>query len=187
MNTISPKKDPSVYAARPGEEQIESHTLAIIVANEPGVLARIVGLFSGRGYNIESLTVAETDHAQGLSRITVVSNGTPDVIEQIIAQVERLVPVQSVRDLTTFGDYVQRELALAKIAGNAGEQEKVLDAVSAFDVKIARQDDEYCLIECSGKSSEIEKFLKSLEGFDVRCVSRTGVAALSCRKDTLHV
>jgi len=183
----SKEKKQSVYAARPGEEWIESHTLAMIVANEPGVLARVIGLFSGRGYNIESLNVAETDHAQGMSRITIVSSGTPEVIQQIIAQLDRLVPVQSVRDLTTFGDYVQRELVLAKVAGDTAALEKAKGVAAAFDAKVAKEDEGYCLLECSGPSERVEEFMQALAPFDVRCASRTGVAALSCRKDTLHI
>jgi len=93
---------------------IEKHTIAVLVDNEPGVLARVIGLFSGRGYNIESLTVAEVDRAHGLSRITVVTSGTPMIIEQIKAQLGRLVPVHAVRDLTAEGAHVGRELALIR-------------------------------------------------------------------------
>src|SRR5579883_1345243 len=96
---------------------IERHTVAVLVDNEPGVLARVIGLFSGRGYNIESLTVAETDRANNLSRITVVTSGTPMIIEQIKAQLSRLVPVHAVHDLTQEGAHVERELALIKVAG----------------------------------------------------------------------
>src|SRR6266446_8377834 len=98
-------------------DAIERHTMAVLVDNEPGVLARVIGLFSGRGYNIESLTVAETDPAKNLSRITIVTSGTPMIIEQIKAQLSRLVPVHTVRDLTAEGPHVARELALVKVAG----------------------------------------------------------------------
>ena len=105
----------SAYELRdPHAEVIESHTLAVIVDNEPGVLARVIGLFSGRGYNIESLTVAETDHQGHRSRITIVTTGTPQVIEQIKAQLGRMVPVHEVHDLTVEGSSVERELALLK-------------------------------------------------------------------------
>src|SRR5256885_9684062 len=99
----------------PNDPQVERHTMVVTVDNEPGVLARVIGLFSGRGYNIESLTVAEVDAAQQLSRITVVTSGTPMVIEQIKAQLSRLVPVHAVRDLTIEGAHVERELALIKV------------------------------------------------------------------------
>ena len=98
---------------------IERHTIAVLVDNEPGILARVVGLFSGRGYNIESLTVAEVDRANNLSRITIVTSGTPMIIEQIKAQLSRLVPVHKVHDLTDEGPYVEREMALIKVAGRA--------------------------------------------------------------------
>jgi len=99
--------------------EIETHTIAVLVDNEPGVLARVIGLFSGRGYNIESLTVAEIDRANSLSRITVVTSGTPMIIEQIKAQLSRLVPVHAVRDLTEEGPHVARELVLIKMVGRA--------------------------------------------------------------------
>src|SRR5471030_3256640 len=96
---------------------IERHTIAVLVDNEPGILARVVGLFSGRGYNIDSLTVAEVDRGNNLSRITIVTSGTPMIIEQIKAQLSRLVPVHKVHDLTAEGPFVERELALIKVAG----------------------------------------------------------------------
>src|SRR5881227_3950311 len=105
------------YPAATGAQAIESHTLAVIVDNEPGVLARVIGLFSGRGYNIDSLTVSETEHQKHLSRITIVTTGTPMVIEQIKNQLERLVPVHRVIDLTTSGPAIQRELAMVKVRG----------------------------------------------------------------------
>src|SRR3954464_12974928 len=107
----------SAYFIAKETEKPENHTLSVLVDNEPGVLARVIGLFSGRGYNIESLTVAEVDAAERLSRITVVTSGTPMIIEQIKAQLSRLVPVHAVRDLTVEGPHVERELALIKVAG----------------------------------------------------------------------
>src|ERR1700736_5713480 len=104
------------------ETAAERHTLAVLVENEPGVLARVIGLFSGRGYNIESLTVAETDRANNLSRITIVTSGTPMVIEQIKAQLSRLVPIHAVHDLTAEGPHVERELALVKVAGSGDKR-----------------------------------------------------------------
>ncbi|HJN22905.1 MAG TPA: acetolactate synthase small subunit, partial [Rhodospirillales bacterium] len=100
------------------DENIQFHTIAILVNNEPGVLARVIGLFSGRGYNIDSLTVAEVKHSENLSRITIVTSGTPMIIEQIKAQLERLVPVHRVSDLTVEGPFVKRELALVKVRGS---------------------------------------------------------------------
>src|SRR5258708_10862729 len=108
----------SAYFIEERHDRTESHTLSVIVDNEPGVLARVIGLFSGRGYNIDSLTVSETEHAQHLSRITIVTTGTPAVIEQIKAQLGRMVPIHRVHDLTAEGKAVERELALVKIASH---------------------------------------------------------------------
>src|SRR5512146_3092247 len=116
----------SHYPAAPVAEKIETHTLSVIVDNEPGVLARVIGLFSGRGYNIDSLTVAEVDHVHGLSRINIVTSGTTAVIEQIKALLEKLVPVHKVSDLTIEGPHVERELALVKVAG---EREQLVQAL----------------------------------------------------------
>src|SRR5246500_3832508 len=105
------------YPAATVHESVESHTLSVIVENEPGVLARVIGLFSGRGYNIESLTVSETEHQKHLSRITVVTRGTPMVIEQIKNQLDRMVPVYRVVDMTIAGPSLERELAMVKVQG----------------------------------------------------------------------
>src|SRR6187402_3757463 len=107
----------SAYFIAKETERPENHTLSVLVDNEPGVLARVIGLFSGRGYNIESLTVSETEHAKHLSRITIVTRGTPMVIEQIKNQLERLVPIHRVIDMTTSGAAIQRELAMVKVRG----------------------------------------------------------------------
>src|SRR5436305_13694872 len=107
----------SHYPAAPAALRIETRTLSVIVDNEPGVLARVIGLFSGRGYNIDSLTVSETEHQKHLSRITIVTRGTPMVIEQIKNQLDRLVPIHRVVDMTTAGPSIQRELAMVKVPG----------------------------------------------------------------------
>ena len=119
MNALTnpPGAPLSPYSSALGKENIETHTLSVLVDNEPGVLARVVGLFSGRGYNIESLTVAEVAQSEHLSRITIVTSGTPVAIEQIGHQLERLVPIHKVTDLTLRGDFVERELAMIKVAG----------------------------------------------------------------------
>src|SRR3981189_3945449 len=100
----------SHYPAATISQQIEPHTLSVLVDNEPGVLARVIGLFSGRGYNIDSLTVSETEHQKHLSRITIVTRGTPMVVEQIMNQLDRLVPIHRVVDMTLAGPSIQREL-----------------------------------------------------------------------------
>src|ERR1700736_1323018 len=114
------------YPAATVVEAIVHHTLAVIVDNEPGVLARVIGLFSGRGYNIDSLTVSETEHEKHLSRITIVTSGTPMVIEQIRHQLERLVQVQRVVDLTDSGPAIERELAMVKVRGKGDARVEAL-------------------------------------------------------------
>src|SRR5688572_32189148 len=114
MNTTTPTTH---YPAAPKTQKIEQHTLSVLVDNEPGVLARVIGLFSGRGYNIDSLTVSETEHEKHVSRITIATQGTPMVIEQIKNQLERLVPVHRVVDLTAGATAIERELALVKVRG----------------------------------------------------------------------
>lgn len=173
------KRSKSVYAPNPLQEEEETHTLAILVSNEPGVLARVIGLFSGRGYNIESLTVAETNHVERLSRITIVCSGTPMVIEQIKAQLGRLVPVRTVRDLTVEGEHVERELALIKVSG-AGE--KRIEALRIADIFRARVVDltlESFIFEITGTAEKIDAFMDLMRPLGLVDVSRTGVAAIS--------
>src|SRR6202011_3905320 len=110
----------------------ETHTLSVLVQNEPGVLARVIGLFSGRGYNIESLTVSETEHEKHLSRITIVTRGTPMVIEQIKSQLDRLVPVHRVVDMTVAGPHIERELAMVKVRGKGDQRMEALRLPGAF-------------------------------------------------------
>ena len=171
-------QDKSVYGAGPQEENIETHTLAILVDNEPGVLARVIGLFSGRGYNIESLTVAQTDHEQNLSRITIVCSGTPMVIEQIKNQLDRLVPVHRVSDLTIEGKFVDRELALIKVAG---KNEKRIEALRIADIFRARVVDstlESFVFEVTGSAEKVSAFLELMRPLGLVEVSRTGIAAI---------
>ena len=173
------KKSKSVYAPGPKDVTIETHTLAIICHNEPGVLARVIGLFTGRGYNIESLTVAETDHEEQDSRITIVSSGTPDVLEQIKAQLRQIVPVKRVRDLTTFGPHVNRELALIKVEGTG---ESRIEALRIADVFRARPVDstlESFVFEITGETTKIDAFIDLMKPLGLTDVSRTGVAAIS--------
>lgn len=179
------KRSRSVYAPGPKEVVIESHTFAVLVENEPGVLARVIGLFSGRGYNIDSLTVAETDHDASLSRITIVCSGTPQVIEQIRTQLERLVPVRSVKDLTTHSPFVDRELALVKVVG---EGEKRIEALRVADIFRARVVDstlESFVFEVTGTTEKIEAFLDLMRPLGLIDASRTGVAAISRGKDSI--
>ncbi len=179
------KKYKSVYAQAPVQEIEESHILAILVSNEPGVLARVIGLYSGRGYNIESLTVAEINHEEHLSRITIVCNGTPAVIEQIKAQLERLVPVLEVSDLTVECQYVERELALVKVACTG---EKRIEALRCADIFRARAVDstlESFVFEITGTADKINAFIDLMVPLGLVDVSRTGVAAISRGKDAI--
>lgn len=157
----------------------ECHTLAIIVDNEAGVLARIIGLFSGRGYNIESLTVAEIDHDQARSRITIVTNGTPDVIEQIVAQIGRIVPVYEVHDLSKEGSTVERELALFKVV-NAGEKRvEALRIAKIFRAAVVDSTLESFIFQITGAPNKIDAFADIMRPLGLCELARTGVAALS--------
>ena len=169
----------SHYPAAPVAEKIETHTLSVIVDNEPGVLARVIGLFSGRGYNIDSLTVSETEHARHLSRITIVTTGTPAVIEQIKAQLGRLVPVHGVHDLTVEGPSVQRELALIKVAGTG---ERRVEAMRTADIFRARAVDttlESFVFEITGAPEKVDAFIALMRPLGLVDVARTGVAAIA--------
>ena len=168
----------SVYGAGPREAQIETHTLSIMVDNEPGVLARVIGLFSGRGYNIESLTVAETDHAANISRITLVSSGTALVIEQIKHQLERLVPVHKVVDLTISGPHVSRELALIKVTGTGDKRIEALRTAEIFRANVVDSTHESFIFEITGGTDKIDAFIELMRPLGLVNVSRTGVAAM---------
>ena len=183
MNALNIKKGSSSHSAYdlrdPNSEAIESHTLAVIVANESGVLARVIGLFSGRGYNIESLTVAEVDHEGHKSRITVVTRGTPAVIVQIKAQLERMVPVHEVHDLTAEGPSVQRELALFKVAGRGEARIEALRLAEIFRANVVDSTLESFVFEMTGTPEKIDAFADLMRPLGLREIARTGVAALS--------
>ena len=179
------KKSKSVYAPGPKEQNAAFHTLAILVNNEPGVLARVVGLFSGRGYNIESLTVAETDHVEHLSRITIVCSGTPMVIEQIKNQLGRLVPVRSVRDLTTFGPYVDRELALVKVVAQDKKRIEALRIADIFRARVVDSTLKSFVFEVTGAPQKINAFVDLMRPLGLVDASRTGVAALTRGEDAI--
>jgi len=158
---------------------IERHTIAVLVDNEPGILARVVGLFSGRGYNIESLTVAETDAREHLSRITIVTRGTPMIIEQIKAQLDRLVPVHKVADLTLVGPHVERELALVKVVGMGDKRVESLRIADIFRAKAIDSTNASFVFEITGTSEKIDAFIKLMEPLGLVEVSRTGVVAIA--------
>ncbi len=161
------------------QEQEQSHTIAVLVENEPGVLARVIGLFSGRGYNIDSLTVAEVDQARGRSRINIVTRGTSQVIEQIKALLAKLVPVHQVVDLTLNGAHVERELALIKITG---DRERLVQALRIADFMHARLVDsttESFVFEITGASNQIDSFIHLMAPLGLAEVSRAGVVAIA--------
>jgi acetolactate synthase-1/3 small subunit len=170
MNTHYP--DPTLV------EPVNRHTLAVVVDNEPGVLARIAGLFSGRGYNIESLTVSETEHEKHLSRITIVTAGTNAILEQIKSQLERLVPVHRVVDLTVQGGAIERELALVKVQGKGDSRVEAMRLASAFGARTVDATLSSFVFELTGTTEEVERFINLMVVVGLVEVSRTGVAAM---------
>ena len=158
---------------------IERHIISVLVDNEPGVLARVIGLFSGRGYNIESLTVAETDGPRSLSRISVVTSGTPMVIEQIKAQLARLVPIHSVRDLTENDIAIERELALVKIINRGEERIESLRIADTFRARTLDSTLNSFVFEVTGNSSKVDAFVDLMRSLGEVEVARTGVSAIS--------
>jgi acetolactate synthase-1/3 small subunit len=160
-------------------DTIERHTIAVLVDNEPGVLARVIGLFSGRGYNIESLTVAEVDKRQSLSRITIVTSGTPMIIEQIKAQLSRLVPVHKVHDLTEEGPFVEREMALVKVTGKGESRIEALRLADIFRARVVDTTIESFVFEMTGSAEKLNAFIALMEPLGLAEVSRTGVVAIA--------
>ena len=170
----------SAYNLRnPKDDKFEKHTLAILVDNESGVLARVIGLFSGRGYNIDSLTVAEVDHNGNLSRITIVTSGTPSVIEQIKAQLDRMIPVHDVHDLTVEGASVERELALFKVFGKGEKRVEALRLADVFRAKVVDSTLANFTFELTGTPKKIDAFAELMVPLGLKEIARTGVAALS--------
>lgn len=175
----------SAYFIQPQTAREERHTLSVLVSNEPGVLARVIGLFSGRGYNIESLTVSETEHEAHLSRITIVTSGTPGVLEQIKSQLDRIVPVHRVVDLTVRAAQlgqerpIEREVALVKVAGEGEERAEALRLADAFHAKVVDASISHFIFEITGKSSKIDQFVAIMKPFGLTEVCRTGIAAMN--------
>jgi acetolactate synthase-1/3 small subunit len=159
--------------------RIERHTIAVLVDNEAGVLARVVGLFSGRGYNIESLTVAEVDPNAHTSRITIVTSGTPEVLEQIRAQLGRLVPVQRVVDWTIDKPGIEREMALIKVAGTGEKRVEALRMADAFRARPIDTTHTSFVFEITGAPSKLDSFIDLMRPLGLVEVSRTGVVAIS--------
>ncbi len=152
--------------------------MSVLVDNEPGVLARVIGLFSGRGYNIDSLTVSETEHEAHLSRITIVTAGTPMVIQQIKSQLERLVPVHKVTDLTVLGNSLERELALIKVTGKGDKRVEALRLAEAFRAQVIDASTEHFIFELTGRLNKIEQFVALMQPLGLVEVARTGIAAI---------
>lgn len=175
----------SAYFIAKETQTPETHTLSVLVDNEPGVLARVIGLFSGRGYNIESLTVSETEHEKHLSRITIVTRGTPHVLEQIKAQLERIVPVHRVVDLTVRAEElghekpIERELALIKVSGKGDHRVEALRLADAFRATVIDANTEHFIFEMTGRVSKIEQFIAIMQPLGLVEVCRTGVAAMN--------
>lgn len=181
-NTVSK----SVYSPNTFTEQNETHTLSILVDDEPGVLARVAGLFSGRGYNIASLTVALVDPDKKLSRITIVSSGTPLDIEQIRHQLERLVPVHGVFDLTLEGPHVARELALIKVVCVGENRIEALRIADIFRARVVDSSLESFIFEVSGDTEKVNAFIEMMMPLGLTNLSRTGIAALMRGKGSLQ-
>ncbi len=175
----------SAYFLAETSDVLETHTLSIIVDNEPGVLARVIGLYSGRGYNIDSLSVSETEHEKHVSRVTIVTTGTPQIIEQIRHQLDRLVPVHLVRDLTVAARNsnqekpLERELALIKVRGEGDKRLEALRLSEAFRATVIDATINHFVFEITGRTNKIDQFIEILTPLGLVEVSRTGVAALS--------
>ena len=183
MSALKIKKGSSKHSAYElrstfGDE-IQTHTLTILVDNEAGVLARVIGLFSGRGYNIDSLTVAEVDHEGHLSRITIVTTGTPQVIEQIKAQLGRIVPVHEVNDLTVEGPHVERELALLKVGGKGEKRVEALRLADIFRANVVDSTLDNFTFQITGAPEKVDAFAELMRPLGLIEIARTGVAALS--------
>lgn len=174
-----------VYDIPVFKEAPKRHILAVLVDNEFGVLARVIGLFSGRGYNIESLTVAEVDHAKNLSRITIVTTGTDAIVEQIKAQLLRIVPVHNVRDLSMEGPHVERELALVKVVGTGEPRVEALRIADIFRARAVDSTTESFIFEITGTSEKIDAFIALMQPIGLTEICRTGVASMARGQESL--
>ncbi|WP_294287248.1 acetolactate synthase small subunit [uncultured Sphingomonas sp.] len=160
-------------------ETTERHTLAVIVDNEPGILARIAGLFTARGYNIESLTVSEVTEDKAVSRITIVTSASAHVLEQIVAQLDRLVPVHKVRDLTAEGQHVERELALVKVVGSGDHRIEALRLADVYRARVVDATTSSFVFEVTGGREKIDKFVELMSEVGLLEVARTGIVAIA--------
>ena len=165
------------------QEKAERHTLAVVVDNEPGILARIAGLFTARGYNIESLTVSEITADKAVSRITIVTSASPSVLEQIVAQLDRLIPVHKVTDLTTAGPHVERELALVKVAGTGDRRIEALRLAEVYRARVLDATTSSFVFEVTGGIAKIDMFVELMAEVGLVEVARTGIVAIARGKE----
>ncbi|WP_242095305.1 MULTISPECIES: acetolactate synthase small subunit [unclassified Sphingomonas] len=165
------------------QDKAERHTLAVIVDNEPGILARIAGLFTARGYNIESLTVSEVTADKAVSRITIVTSASPSVLEQIVAQLDRLIPVHKVTDLTAAGPHVERELALVKVAGTGDHRIEALRLAEVYRARVLDATTTSFVFEVTGGIEKIDTFVSLMAEVGLVEVARTGIVAIARGRD----
>ena len=178
-------KSKSAYSIPGKKGKLDTHIIVVWVDNEAGVLARVVGLFSGRGYNIESLAVAEIDSKLNISRITIVTTGTPQVIDQIKLQLKKLVPVHKVADFKREDKQVIfKEMALFKLVGNNNKRVKALNACKRFNAVILDKTNKSCVIQITALRRDIDKMSKNLKKFGLVSVSRTGAVAMTRGAET---
>ncbi len=161
------------------EDNKERHIIAIVVDNEAGVLGRVVGLFSGRGYNIESLTVAQVNESEHLSRITIVTKAVPKIIAQILALLENLVPTHNVRDMTVTGPYVERELALVKVGGTGEHRIEALRIAEIFRSRVVDSTAQSFVFEVTGNPEKLDAFIDLMKPLGLVEVTRTGITAIT--------
>ena len=179
MDKQTNEQPASAYFMEERHDPNETHTLSVLVQNEPGVLARVIGLFSGRGYNIESLTVSETEQHKHMSRITIVTTGTPMVIQQIKHQLDRMIPVFRVVDMTLTGRSIERELAMVKVKGTGDARVEALRLADAFKARVIDATTESFVFEITGNSEKISQFVSLMAPLGLVEVARTGVAAIA--------
>ena len=165
------------------EESSQRHTLAIMVDNEPGILARIAGLFTARGYNIESLTVSDVTADKAVSRITIVTSASDHVMEQVLAQLDRLIPVHSVTDLTALGPHVERELALVKVKGTGDHRIEALRLADVYRARVVDATTSSFVFEVTGGPEKIDTFIALMREVGLIEVARTGIVAIARGKE----
>ena len=169
----------AAYTFVKGDDTVRRHTFAVIVDNEPGVLARVIGLFSGRGYNIESLTVSTVTEDESVSRINIVTTGTEMIIEQIKAQLERLIPIHNVHDLTLDGAHVEVELALVKVRAKEHNRRESLRIADIFGAKVADTTLESFVFQIEGTTDKVDSFIELMRALGDTEIARSGVIAIA--------